>query len=797
MSNYVGQRIKRTEDPRLIKGLAHYVDDIRLPDMLHVAFVRSMYAHARIRGIDKTDAMNAPGVIAVYTGADIATKIGPVPCAAALPDLKVPDYRVLATDKALFVGHPIAAVVATDQYGARDAADLIVVDYDELPAVVDVEQAANGGALVHENFGTNVAYTLTSGEGDIDAALKTADRIVSQKMIHQRLAPIAMEPRGVLARYYPGEEELTVWSSTQIPHLLRTQLALMIGIPENKLRVITPEVGGGFGSKLNVYAEEALLGWISIQLGKPVKWIESRRENVQATIHGRAQVGTVEVGVKNDGTITGLRYNVVADLGAYHQLLTPAIPTLTGLMLSGAYKIPAIQMNVTGVFTNKMSTDAYRGAGRPEATYVVERVMDVVSRELNLDPIEIRRKNFPQASEFPFHTATGLDYDSGNYEAALNKALDLSGYQKLRQEQAKARSEGRIMGIGISSYVEICALGPSQAMPAGGWESATVRIEPTGKVTIMTGASPHGQGQETSFAQIAADELGVDINDVTVIHGDTAVVQYGIGTFGSRATAVGGTAVLFAIQKLKEKAAKIAAHMMQCDASRLRFDAGCYSREEAAAVAATGKSEPVVPVGEGPAGALNEVPTNGRAKLTIQEIALAAHIAKEIPPDTEPGLSATYFFEPKNFTFPFGTHVCVVEIDKETGETKISKYVAVDDCGKVINPLLVDGQVHGGIVQSIGQALFEEVVYDEQGQLVTGELMDYALPKASQVPWFETDRTETPSPVNPLGVKGVGEAGTIGSTPAIVNAIVDALAPYGVKHLDMPARPEKVWRLIH
>ncbi|HXI61587.1 MAG TPA: xanthine dehydrogenase family protein molybdopterin-binding subunit, partial [Pyrinomonadaceae bacterium] len=675
----VGKRIKRTEDPRLIKGLAHYVDDIGLPGTLHVAFVRSIYAHARISGIDTTEAMKAPGVLAVYTGKDIAN-VGPVPCAAALPDLKVPDYRVLATGKALFVGHPIAAVVATDKYLARDAVDLVAVDYEELPAVVDAEAAAQGGNLVHDSFGDNIAYKLTSGEGDIDAALKSADKIVSQKMVHQRLAPIAMEPRGVLARYFPGEEELTVWSSTQIPHLLRTQLALMIGIPENKLRVITPEVGGGFGSKLNVYAEEALLGWISMQLGKPVKWIESRRENVQATIHGRAQVGTIEVGVKNDGTITGLRYNVIADLGAYHQLLTPAIPTLTGLMLSGAYKIPAIQMNVQGVFTNKMSTDAYRGAGRPEATYVVERIMDVIARELNLDPVAVRRKNFPNADEFPFHTATGLEYDSGDYEAALAKALDLSGYQKLRTDQAQARADGRIMGIGLSSYVEICALGPSQAMPAGGWESATVRIEPTGKVTVMTGASPHGQGQETSFAQIAADELGVALNDVTVIHGDTGIVQYGSGTCGRRATAVGGTAMFIAIEKLKEKAAKIAAHILQCEAAGLAFEGGRYSRQ-AAAAASAGVSEPVAPVGEAPAGALPEPDTEGRSTLTIQEIALIAHIAKELPPDTEPGLSATYFFEPKNFTFPFGTHICVVEIDKDTGETKIVKYVAVDDCG--------------------------------------------------------------------------------------------------------------------
>jgi len=795
-TKYVGQRIKRTEDPRLIKGLAHYVDDIRLPDTLHVCFVRSIYAHARINSIDTSAALAAPGVVAVYTGKDIAGKLGPVPCASALPDLKVPDFRALAGDKVLFVGHPIAAVVATDRYAARDAVDLVMIDYEDLPAVVDVEEAAKGGTVIHENFADNIAYKLTAGEGDIDASLGAADRVVKQRILHSRLAPIAMEPRGVLARYFPGEEELTVWSSTQIPHLLRTQLALMIGFPENKLRVITPEVGGGFGSKLNVYGEEALLGWISVQLGKPVKWIETRRENIQATIHGRGQVGYIEIGFKNDGTITGLRYNVFADLGAYHQLLTPAIPTLTGLMLSGAYKIPAIQINITACFTNKMATDAYRGAGRPEATYVVERGMDLVAAELGIDAAEIRRRNFPAANEFPFHTATGLDYDSGNYEAALDKAQQIIGYAKLREEQKKARDEGRLIGIGVSTYVEICALGPSAAMPAGGWESATVRIEPTGKVTVLTGASPHGQGQETSFAQIAADELGVDLQDVTVIHGDTGIVQYGIGTFGSRATAVGGTAVLIAIQKLKEKAQKIAAHMLKADASRLSFEGGRYSLP-AASAAAVGSSDPVVPVGEAPAGALPEPETEGRTSLTIQEIALAAHIAKDIPPDTEPGLSATYFFEPKNFTFPFGTHIAVVEVDRDTGDIKFQRYVAVDDCGKVINPLLVDGQVHGGIVQSIGQALYEEVVYDEQGQLVTGTLMDYALPRASHIPNFELDRTETPSPVNPLGVKGVGEAGTIGATPAIVGAVVDALAPFGVKHLDMPIRPESVWKIIN
>jgi carbon-monoxide dehydrogenase large subunit len=441
-----------------------------------------------------------------------------------------------------------------------------------------------------------------------------------------------------------------------------------------------------------------------------------------------------------------------------------------------------------------MSTDAYRGAGRPEATYVVERGMDLVAAELGIDPAEVRRKNFPDAKEFPFHTATGLDYDSGDYEAALDKAQAILGYAELREEQKKARAQGKLLGIGVSTYVEICALGPSQAMPAGGWESATVRIEPTGKVTVLTGASPHGQGQETSFAQIAADELGVDLNDVTVIHGDTGIVQYGIGTFGSRATAVGGTAVFIAIQKLKEKANKIAAHILKADEGSLSFAGGRFSR---GAAATEGSADVVVPVGEAPAGALPEPDTEGKSSLTIQEVALAAHIAREIPPDTEPGLSATYFFEPKNFTFPFGTHLVVVEIDRETGDIKFLRYVAVDDCGKVINPLLVDGQLHGGIVQSLGQALFEEVVYDDQGQLVTGSLMDYALPRASHVPWLELDRTETPSPVNPLGVKGVGEAGTIGATPAIVNAIVDALAPFGVKHLDMPIKPEAIWRIIN
>ena len=791
----VGKSIKRTEDPRLIQGLAHYVDDIKLPDTLHAAFLRSIHAHARIKSVDTTAAAKLPGVVGVYTGKDIAQKIGPVPCGAAIPDMKVPDHRVLATTKVYWVGHPLAMVVAENKYIARDALELIEVDYDELPAVVDEEQAADPKSpVIHEKFGSNIAYKLTAGEGDIEAALKSADKVIKQKILHRRLAPIAMEPRGVLARYYPGEQELTLWTSTQIPHLARTQISLMLGVPENKLRLIAPEVGGGFGSKLNVYAEEAMLGYASMQTGRPVKWIEGRRENIQGTIHGRGQTGYIEIGCKRDGTITGFRYNVFADMGSYFQLLTPAIPTLTGLMLSGCYKIPAIQMNVTATFTNKMSTDAYRGAGRPEATYVVERAVDLVAAELGLDPVEVRRRNFPAPFDNnSFKTATGLFYDSGNYQAALDKALKMADYEKLREDQRKARTQGRLIGIGVSTYVEICAMGPSPALPAGGWESATVRIEPTGKVTILTGSSPHGQGQETSFAQIAADQLGVDVNDVTVIHGDTAIVQYGIGTFGSRATAVGGTAVYMALQKLKEKASKLAAHLMECES--VSFAEGKFCP---AATKAKGASvpEPVVPVGQAPGASLPEPHPSGK-QVSIQEVALAAHLAKNIPADMEPGLSATSFFEPKNFTFPFGTHIAVVEIDRKTGEIHFQRYIAVDDCGKQINPLLVHGQVHGGIVQSLGQALYEEVVYDDSGQLVTGTLMDYAVPRASHVPWFELDSTETPSPVNPMGVKGVGEAGSIGATPAIVAAVVDALSPFGIRHMDMPIKPEHVWRVIN
>ena len=744
-----------------MRGLGAYVDDVKLPGMLHVAILRSPHAHARIKSIDANAARQLAGVVALVTGAELKERIGTIPTTADNPTLRIPPHRVLAADKVCYVGEGVAVVVAEDRYTARDALDLIQVDYEPLPVVTDPEKSLTPDSpVIHSEWPDNLAFSWQQEQGDVAGAFKQADRIVKQRLVHQRLAPMAMEPRGVLARYRADSKELTVWSSTQIPHLLKTHLAQMLKLPENQVRVIAPEVGGGFGSKLNVYAEEALLGHLALKLNRPVKWIEERRENIQATIHGRGQVGEVEAAVKKDGTILGLRYKVVADIGAYHQLFTPAIPPFTGLMLSGCYKIPAIAIAVKAAFTNKMSTDAYRGAGRPEATYVIERLMDCVARELRLDPVKLRQKNFPKSTEFPFKTATGLAYDSGNYQAALAKALKIAGYGKLRREQERLRSRGRYLGVGVSTYVEICAMGP------GFWEYGKVEVEPDGKVNVYSGVSPHGQGQKTSFAQIVADQLGVELDDIRVIHGDTKSVAKGIGTFGSRATAVGGIAVYQAAETVREKARELASHILEVDADDLVFADGKFN--------------------------VKGVPRKG---LTIQQIARQARGATKLPENLPRELAADATFEPSNFTFPFGTHICVVEVDPQTGRIEIKKYIAVDDCGKVINPLLVDGQVQGGIAQGVGQARYEEIVYDENGQLITGSLMDYALPRAADLPRFKLARTETPTPVNPLGIKGIGEAGTIGSTPAMVSAVVDALAPFGVTHVDMPLTPQKVWRL--
>src|SRR3984957_3850832 len=760
----VGKRIRRREDPRLITGTSTYVDDIQMPGMHHACIVRSPHGAAKIKSINIKPAFEFPGVAAVYIGKD-TEKVGPVPCGASLPGLRIPHHHILAMDRVYFVGHPVAVGVASDRYVARDAAEAIEVDYEPLPAVSDPEKAlAPGAPAVHPEWPDNTAFNFHQDGGDVDKAFAEAEVIVKQRITSQRLIPSAMETRGVVAQWLAGDRALTLHTSTQVPHLVRTLVAQMLGLEENRLRVITPEVGGGFGCKLNVYAEEALMGFVAMKIGKPVKWIESRRENFLCTIHGRGHVDYYEVAAKKDGTITGIKLLIIQDLGAYHQLLTPAIPTLSVLMMPGLYKTANVRADIIGAFTNCVPTDAYRGAGRPEATHGIERMVDILATELKMDPAEIRVKNFVHREEFPFPTATGLMYDSGNYAAPLDKAMATVDYKKLRVEQAEARKQGKFMGIGICTYGEICGIGPSPATPAGGWESATVKIEPSGKVTVLTGICHHGQGEETTFAQIAADELGVDIDDILILRGDTAIVQYGIGTFGSRGTAIGGTALYFALQELRTKIKKFGAMLLESD--DVSFANGQVTCNK------TGKSK------------------------TLAEIAGASYRALKLPPNTEPGLNSTHFWEPPNFTFGFGAHLVVTDIDTDTGQVTVRRYLAVDVCGNILNPLIVDGQVHGGVAQGLGQALWEQAVYDDNGQLITGEFMDYAMPRAHMMPWIESAHTVTPTPVNPLGVKGVGEAGTIGASPAVVNSVVDALAPLGVRHLDMPLTPEKLWKVI-
>ncbi|HMD01706.1 MAG TPA: xanthine dehydrogenase family protein molybdopterin-binding subunit, partial [Candidatus Baltobacteraceae bacterium] len=692
----VGARIRRREDPRLITGRATYVDDVKLVGLLHAAFVRSPYAHAALKRVDLSKAKALAGVYGAWSGNDLrASGWEPsLPVAHKIADLKAPVHSPLALDEVRCVGEAIAVVVACDPYVARDAAELVEVDYEELPVVVDPAKAmASDAPLVHASLGTNVAFTMPLRVGDPDAAFAAADVVIRERLRNQRLAPVPIEMRGAIGDWDRGAGTLTLYSSTQIPHLLRTQVAVMLGLPESKLHVIAPEVGGGFGAKLNVYAEEAVVAWVSQQLERPVKFVESRSECFQAMIHGRDQVADLEIAAKSDGTILGLRGTILANLGAYHQLLTPVVPTLTVLMLPGAYRLANLDITLHGVFTNTMSTDAYRGAGRPEATYYIERAMDLIARELGLDPAEVRRKNFIGPDAFPYTTAVGLTYDSGRYETTMDKALELAGYADLRERQSALRKEGRYLGIGLSTYVEVCGMGPSAAMPAAGWDSATVRVEPTGSVTVLTGISPHGQGEETTFAQIVADELGVPIDGINVIHGDTDKVQYGVGTFGSRGTAVGGAALKLALETIQAKALKIAAHQWEADPSDLAYENGKI----------VVKGDP-------------------SKSMTTAEAGFLAFMGDKLPPGLEPGLDATRRFEPPNFVYPFGTHVCVVEIDAQTGQPHIVKYLAVDDCGRVINPMIVDGQVHGGIAQGIGQALFEEVVYDDEGQLVTGSL---------------------------------------------------------------------------
>jgi carbon-monoxide dehydrogenase large subunit len=772
----VGQRVKRREDPRLIQGRATYVDDLKLTGMQHLAFKRSDVAHGRIRSVDVSAAQAMDGVEAVFTGAQIAELLAPMPIGTPFPS---PPHRAVAVDVVRYAGEAVAVVVASDRYVARDAADAIVVEYDMLPVVVDPEVAMTGKpGLVHADFANNLAVALVpSGTGvdangnvddsAIDKAFAQADVVISQRMMNQRLVPNAMEPRGVLAHYEPGKESMTIWSSTQNPHILRSMIAAMTGLGQDQVRAIAPEVGGGFGAKINIYAEEYVAAAVSKRLGIPVKWIEDRSEAFVATTHGRDIIGYVDLAARRDGKVLGLKLRLIADIGAYNMLLTAAIPTLTMMMANATYDIPAIRTTLTEVFTNKTPTDAYRGAGRPEATYFVERAMDMLARELKMDPAEVRRRNFIKANQFPFATQMGAVYDSGDYDKALDMALKSADWKRLTAERDAAKKEGRLVGLGLAMYVEVCGLGPSSSLPTGGWEHSQVTIERDGRISATTGASPHGQGNETTFGQMLADQFGVPLEHVTILHGDTGIVKQGIGTFGSRSQAVGGTALHLAGGKVKQKMGKFAAALLEAHVDDLVFENG------------------TIMVKGSPASAKK-----------FAEVAAYAYVPVPLPEGLEPGLSEEAFFEPANNTYPFGCHISMLEIDRETGEPKLLKLVAVDDAGNLINPLIVEGQIHGGLAQGIGQAMIEEAVYNEDGQLVTGSFMDYALPRATDFPRFELHATVTPTPVNPLGAKGVGEAGTLGATPSIVNAAVDALSEFGVRHIDMMLRPEKLWRII-
>ena len=770
-----GLSLKRREDPRFITGQGNYVDDVKLVGMLHMILVRSPHAHANITSIDVSQAKSLDGVVAVYTGEDLKEQLGSLPVGWIVPDTKEVPHPPLAVGRVRYVGDAVAAVIATDQTIAEDAAALVDVEYEELPAVINSEDAIKAGApQLHDDAPNNIAFEWEVAGGDVDQARSEADVVVSQRITNQRLIPNSMEARGVVADYNQGTNQLTVWTSSQIPHLVRVLMSLVTGHPEHQLRIIAPDVGGAFGSKLYLYAEEIITAMIAKQLNQPVKWIEQRTEAYLATTHGRDHVSDIEVMGNRDGTLTGLSLTTYANMGAYLSTFAPLIPTyLYGLVMAGPYTTPNIFCKVIAPFTNTTPVDAYRGAGRPEATYVLERAVDLFAKEIGMDPADVRRKNFIPPFSDGYEVPTGVTYDSGNYVGSFDMAMGMIDYGQFRRDQEQARREGRYIGIGVASYVEICGGAPSAVAAtlgarAGLWESALVRMHMTGKVSVFTGSSTHGQGHETTFAQIAAAELGIPVDDIEIIHGDTGQIQMGTGSFGSRSAAVGGAAIALGAQKLVDKAKKLTAHILEAAEEDIVFEDGKLFVQGAPAQA-----------------------------KTIQEIALAAHLySSDLPDGMEPGMEATSFFDPKNFTWPGGTHIATVEIDADTGEVKVVRYVAVDDVGNVINPMIVDGMVHGGVVQGIGQALQEEAIYSEDGQLLTGSMADYAVPAAADVPFIETNRTVTPTNVNPMGLKGAGETGTIAASPAIINAVVDALSPLGVRHIDMPAKAEKVWRLI-
>jgi carbon-monoxide dehydrogenase large subunit len=780
MSKYLGQSIRRVEDPRFIQGKGRYVANLKLPDMVHVGIKRSPYAHASIQHIDTSAALALEGVIAVYTGKDLLDAgVGSLPCGFNPPNIKTAPHMPLAVDKVRYVGDGIAAVVAENPYIAADALDLIEVDYELLPVVIDAKATAQPGApQLHDEIPNNVSfYWSLSDRTEIDKVLASAEHVVELDLVNQRLIPNAMEPRACVAQHDKFTDELTVWTTSQNPHLIRLLLSIAtLHIPENKLRVISPDVGGAFGSKIFHYAEEVIVPWVAQHTGRPAKWVATRSESFVTDCHGRDHVTSCKLALRKDGTFLGLDVTTYANMGAYLSTFAPMIPTALYIpLLSGLYKIPVIFAETYGTMTNTVPVDAYRGAGRPEASYVVERLVDIAAHELGLDPIALRRKNLIQPDEFPYQTPVAYVYDSGDYDKLFDKAVELSGYEQLLQQRDAARAAGRLVGVGVSGCIEASGPAPSQAAVGLGagiglWESGTVRVHPTGKVTVLTGSHQHGQGHETAFAQIVADGLGIPMEDIEIVHGDTGRTPFGIGSYGSRSAAVGGSALVRSCEKIRDKVTKIAAHQLEAAVEDMVYD----------------RENGVVHVKGSP-----------DRKKAFAELSVATLMAHQLPPGMEPGLEETTFFDPPNFTFPNSAHIAMVEIDKSTGEVKLMHYTAVDDVGKVINPMIVDGQIQGGLVQGVGQALWEHAVYDEQGQLLSATLLDYAIPRASDFPYTNLGRTETPSPVNPLGVKGAGEMGAIAGTATVANAVMDALAPLGVRHLDMPLTAEKIFGVLH
>ncbi len=774
-TGYVGARVERIEDRRLTTGEGIYVDDIQLPGMLHLDLVRSTVANARILEVDTGVAVEVPGVVAVYTAKELESLAPPMPHPEGTDEMPtlVAEHRILADGHVRFVGAPVVAVVAEDRYTARDAREAVFVDYELLPVAANFETALDADApLAHPELGSNLCFEMTLGN-ETESALEECDVVIQQRMVNQRVIPSAMETRGVVVDYRKSDGRITLWTSTQAPHLIRSLLAEVLELPEHTLRVIAPEVGGAFGSKAALYPEELLAVVLAKQLRRPIKWVEERQEHMQATTHGRGQVADVTLGARSDGPLCALHMRITADLGAHPASNSFMIPIQTAELMTGCYRIPHARAEVKGVLTNTTTIEAYRGFGRAEAAYYIERAMDLLARRMDLDPIELRRRNFVKPEEFPYAAPTAHVYDSGAYELCLNRALQKIDLGAFREQQEQLRAEGRYVGIGIATYVYRASIRIMPRPPGdyyllrGMWEYASVRGDPMGGVTILTGVSSHGQGLETSLAQIAADELGIAFEDVTVLHRDTDVVPYGNGTMGSRSLAIGGSAVLLACQEMREKAIRLAAHRFGVETDAVRYEAGRAFSADA--------------------------PDKG---LSFAELSDISFWPLDLPEGMSPRLegSATYLSE--NFNTPFGTHICVAEVDPLTGEIELQRYIAVDDCGRAVNPMIIEGQIHGGIAQGLGQALLESVVYDDEGQLLSGSFLSYATPKADDIPNLETELTETPTDLNPLGARGIGESGTCGAPPAIVNAVVDALAPFGVEHLDMPLLPEKLWRVL-